>query len=86
MEIGRLKIYQISLKLNRKIWDIYSKLSTDLKFNIGSQIFCPIDSIGANAAKGFGRFYYKDSISFIIMLAVSCRNKGIGYIYSIKEN
>ena len=64
MELGKLEIYKISLKLSDTIWKIYIDLPNDLKYNIGTQVIRSIDSIGANIAEGYGRFHYKDSIKF----------------------
>ncbi|MFA7571981.1 MAG: four helix bundle protein [Sulfurimonadaceae bacterium] len=64
MELGKLDIYKLSLNLSKDIWEVYSTLSTDLKYNIGNQVIRSIDSIGANIAEGYGRFHYKDSIKF----------------------
>ncbi|GAB6074870.1 four helix bundle protein [Nautilia lithotrophica] len=64
MELGKLEVYKLSLKLSDTIWQIYMDLSNDLKYNIGSQVIRSIDSIGANIAEGFGRFHYKDNIKF----------------------
>jgi len=64
MELGKLEIYKLSLKLSDYIWDTYVDLPNDLKYNIGNQVIRSIDSIGANIAEGYGRFHYKDSIKF----------------------
>jgi len=64
LELGKLEVYKLSLKLSDKIWQIYMDLSNDLKYNIGSQVIRSIDSIGANIAEGYGRFHYKDSVKF----------------------
>ena len=64
MELGKLEVYKLSLKLSDIIWQIYIDLSNDLKYNIGSQVIRSIDSIGANIAEGYGRFHYKDSVKF----------------------
>ncbi|WP_421716492.1 four helix bundle protein [Arcobacter arenosus] len=64
MELGKLDIYKLSLNLSKEIWEVYSSLQTDLKFNIGNQVIRSIDSIGANIAEGYGRFHYKDSLKF----------------------
>lgn len=64
MELGKLDIYKLSLNLSKMIWEVYSILQTDLKYNIGSQVIRSIDSIGANIAEGYGRFHYKDSMKF----------------------
>ena len=64
MELGKLDIYKRSLKLSSRIWDIYTVLPNDLKYNIGNQVIRSVDSIGANIAEGYGRFHFKDSIKF----------------------
>lgn len=64
MELGKLEIYKSSLIISDKIWMVYTKLSQDLKYNIGSQVIRSVDSAGANIAEGYGRFHYKDSIKF----------------------
>lgn len=64
MELGKLDIYKLSLNLSKEIWEVYTSLQTDLKYNIGNQVIRSIDSIGANIAEGYGRFHYKDSMKF----------------------
>lgn len=64
MELGKLEIYQLSLKLSSEIWDVYESLPKNLKYNIGDQSLRSVDSIGANIAEGYGRFHYKDSVKF----------------------
>ncbi|MDY0365395.1 MAG: four helix bundle protein [Arcobacteraceae bacterium] len=64
MELGKLDIYKLSLNLSKDIWEIYSCLQVDLKYNIGNQVIRSVDSIGANIAEGYGRFHYKDSLKF----------------------
>ena len=64
MELGNLEIYQLSLKLSEKIWNIYQAMPNSLKYNIGDQTLRSIDSIGANIAEGYGRFHYRDSMKF----------------------
>ena len=64
MELGKLDIYKLSLSLSKEIWEAYTSLQTDLKYNIGNQVIRSIDSIGANIAEGYGRFHYKDSMKF----------------------
>lgn len=64
MELGKLEIYRLSLNLSKEVWEVYSSLQTDLKYNIGNQVIRSMDSIGANIAEGYGRFHYKDSLKF----------------------
>jgi len=64
LELGKLEIYKLALKLSDNVWQIYTNWTNDLKYNIGNQVIRSIDSIGANIAEGYGRFHYKDSIKF----------------------
>jgi four helix bundle protein len=64
MELAKLDIYKLSLNLSKEIWEVYSILQIDLKYNIGNQVIRSIDSIGANIAEGYGIFHYKDSLKF----------------------
>jgi len=64
MELSKLEIYKISLKLSDSIWKIYKDLPNNLKYNIGDQVVRSVDSIGANIAEGYGRYHYKDSVKF----------------------
>jgi four helix bundle protein len=63
-KLGNLEIYQISLQLSDKCWDIFLSLPKQFQFDIGSQFLKAVDSIGANIAEGYGRFHYKDSMRF----------------------
>jgi len=62
--LGSLEIYQTSLVLSEKAWDVYLSLPKEFRFDMGSQFLRAIDSIGANIAEGYGRFHYKDKIKF----------------------
>ncbi len=64
MELGKLEIYKISLKLSDSVWKIYKNLPNNLKYSIGDQVLRSVDSIGANIAEGYGRYHYKDSVKF----------------------
>ncbi len=64
MELGKLEIYKISLKLSDSVWKIYKNLPNNLKYSIGDQVLRSVDSLGANIAEGYGRYHYKDSVKF----------------------
>ena len=59
-----MEIYQLSLELSDKTWDVYNLLPQKLQFSIGDQVLRSVDSIGANIAEGYGRFHYRDSTKF----------------------
>ena len=71
MRLKDLEIYNLTLDLSEEVWEIYNSLTNDLKYNIGSQVIRSVDSIGANIAEGYGRFYYKDSIRFYYNARIS---------------
>ena len=64
MKLEELEIYQIALELSDDFWQIFQDLPKQFQFSIGDQMLRSVDSIGANIAEGYGRYYYKDSIRF----------------------
>lgn len=59
-----LKIYQLARKLSVIAWNIYSKMSYEEKKVMGDQFVRSTDSIGANIAEGYHRFFYLDKVRF----------------------
>ena len=59
-----LKVYQLARQLSTKAWLIYSKMSFEEKKLIGDQFIRSVDSVGANIAEGYHRFYYLDKCRF----------------------
>ena len=59
-----LKVYQLARQLSTKAWLIYSKMSFEDKKHIGDQFIRSVDSVGANIAEGYYRFYYLDKCRF----------------------
>jgi four helix bundle protein len=64
MELGKLEIYRLALKLSHDTWKLYGVLPKRFQFSIGDQTLRAIDSVGANIAEGYGRYHYRDSIKF----------------------
>lgn len=62
--LGKLEVYQTSIKISKKAWVIYETMDWQLKKIIGDQFIRSVDSIGANIAEGYGRFHYLDKIKF----------------------
>ena len=62
--VMELEVYQRSLKLSNKIWDICTKWDYFSKKTIGDQLVRSVDSISANLAEGKGRFSIKENIHF----------------------
>mgnify|MGYP005637381293 CR=1 FL=1 len=64
VKLEDLQIYQISMKLGDKIWDIVVKWDYLAKDTVGKQFIRAIDSVAANISEGYGRFHYKESKHF----------------------
>lgn len=64
VKLGKLEIYQTSVKLSENAWGIYEKMNWQGKKIFGDQFIRVIDFIGANIAEGYGRFHYLDRIRF----------------------
>ncbi len=62
--LGKLEVYQTSIKISKKAWVIYGIMDWQLKKVIGDQFIRSVDSVGANIAEGYGRFHYLDKIKF----------------------
>ena len=62
--LEKLEVYSLAENFSDKIWIIVSKWDYFLKDTIGKQIVRSADSISANIAEGYGRFYYKESKQF----------------------
>lgn len=59
-----LDVYKYCRDYSREAWDIYKRLSWQLKKVMGDQYLRSSDSVGANLAEGYGRFHYLDKIRF----------------------
>jgi four helix bundle protein len=64
MVLENLEVYQLSLVVGEKIWTIASKWDFFNKDTLGKQIVRSSDSISANIAEGFGRYFYKENRLF----------------------
>ena len=64
IQVKDLKVYQLARQLSVIAWNIYSKMSYEEKKVIGDQFVRSTDSIGANIAEGYHRFFYLDKVRF----------------------
>ena len=65
MELEKLEVYQISMALSERIWDIVKPWSFFEKDTIGKQLIRAADSVSANISEGYGRFHFNDSKNFL---------------------
>ena len=59
-----LHVYRLAEDVGDRIWQIVLKWSDFPKNTLGYQLVKSADSIGANIAEGFGRFYFRENRQF----------------------
>ena len=64
MKLEELQVYQISMEMGEKVWQIVNEWNYFEKDTIGKQLVRAIDSVAANLSEGYGRFHYKESKQF----------------------
>lgn len=62
--LEKLEVYELAGQFSDGIWQIVMGWDQFRKDSIGKQIVRSADSISANIAEGYGRFYYKESKQF----------------------
>ena len=62
--LEKLEVYQLSEAFSDVIWNLVSEWDYFKKDTIGKQLVRAADSISANIAEGYGRYYYKESKQF----------------------
>ena len=64
LKLNDIECYKISFHLSNYVWDTILKWDWFAKKSGGLQFVTSIDSISANIAEGFGRYFKKDKINF----------------------
>ncbi len=62
--LGNLEVYNEAEKLSDEIWEIVQHWKYFEKDTIGKQLVRAADSVSANIAEGYGRYFYKESKQF----------------------
>ena len=62
--LEKLEVYQLSETFSDRIWDIVIEWNFFQKDTIGKQLVRAADSISANIAERYGRYFYKESKQF----------------------
>lgn len=62
--LKKLEVYNLAESFSDEVWEIVADWSPFLKETIGKQIVKAADSISANIAEGYGRYFYKESRQF----------------------
>lgn len=64
MKLEELQVYQLSMELGEKVWNIVKDWNYFEKGTIGKHLVRAVDSVAANISEGFGRFHFKDAKKF----------------------
>jgi four helix bundle protein len=64
MKLEELQVYNLSMDLAERIWDIVIEWDYFAKDTIGKQLVRAADSIAANLSEGFGRYHFKENVNF----------------------
>lgn len=62
--LEKLEVYNLAEVFSDRIWMIVEKWDFFKKDTFGKQLVRAADSISANIAEGYGRYYYKESNQF----------------------
>ena len=79
-----LEIYIIARQVSRLAWTVYIDLSVDQKIMMGQQFVRSVDSICANIAEGYGRYYFLEKIRFYYIARASLL-ESITWVELLKE-
>lgn len=64
LKLNDIDAYKISFYLSNYVWEIVIKWKPFEQRTVGEQLVRAVDSISANIAEGFGRYFKKDKIKF----------------------
>ncbi|MGC4036246.1 MAG: four helix bundle protein [Chitinophagaceae bacterium] len=64
LKLNDIEAYKVSFHLSNYVWEIIVGWDSFAKNTIGGQFVRSTDSISANIAEGFGRYFKKDKIKF----------------------
>jgi len=64
MNIEDLKVYELSMDVGEKVWNIVNEWKHFEKDTIGKQLVRAADSVAANLSEGFGRYHFKEKKNF----------------------
>lgn len=68
--LENLEIYQLALEIGEIVWKNVEKWEWFAKKTVGSQFTEAADSISANIAEGYDRYFYKDRRVFCYIVEV----------------
>lgn len=64
LKLNDIDAYKIAFHLSNYVWDVIIKWDSFARRTVGEQFVTAADSISANIAEGFGRYFKKDKVKF----------------------
>lgn len=64
MTLEELEVYQLSMNIAERIWNLVVKWDYFARETVGRQLIRAIDSVAANLSEGYGRYFYKENKQF----------------------
>ncbi|NJD23444.1 MAG: four helix bundle protein [Melioribacter sp.] len=64
MNLEELNVYNLSMELGDKTWEIVSHWDYFQKDVLGKQLVKAVDSVAANISEGFGRYHFNEAKHF----------------------
>jgi len=64
LKLNDIDAYKIAFRLSNYVWNIVVKWNGLSQRTVGEQFIRAADSVSANIAEGFGRYFKKDKIKF----------------------
>lgn len=64
MNLEELRVYNLSMEMVEKIWDMVIKWNFFAKDTIGKQLVKAVDSVSANLSEEFDRYHYGEKKNF----------------------
>lgn len=65
VELEDLRVFQLADELSDYIWEVVQQWNYFAKKTVGEQYVRAADSVGANIAEGYGRFYFQENVLFL---------------------
>ena len=84
--LEKLEVFQIANEIGDKVWDCVSGWDYFTKDTIGKQFVRSADSISANIAEGYGRYFYKENIQFCYYSRGSLLETKVWLLKAYKRN
>lgn len=72
LDLEKLDIYKEANELADYVWNVVTKWDWFAKKTIGDQWVRSVDSVGANIAEGYGRYFFNEYILFLYYSRGSC--------------